>query len=98
MTRRSSLVRRTARWLALCLTVFAVAGFTWLTYSEHENSAAVAVATPEQLRSSLNRASAWIERNRSAVLHENNVMLWLFVHEAACRRHQTFMPRLEGSI
>jgi hypothetical protein len=63
--------------------VFAVAGLTWLAYSEHENSTEVAVATPVQLRSSLNRASAWIERNRNAVLHENNPMLWLFVREAA---------------
>jgi hypothetical protein len=83
MPRRSSPVRRTARWLALCLTVFAVAGLTWLAYLEHENSTEVAVATPAQLRSSLNRASAWIERNRNAVLHENNPMLWLFVREAA---------------
>jgi hypothetical protein len=48
MPRRSSLIRRTARLLALCLTVFAVAGPTWLAYSEHENSAEVSVATPAQ--------------------------------------------------
>ena len=83
MLRRAPLVRRAACGLALSLMVFGVAALACLGYSEHENSTEVAASTRAQLRASLGRASAWIDHNRSAVLHENNFMLWLFVREAA---------------
>lgn len=77
------LIRRAAFGLALCLTVSGVAALGYLGYCEHENSTEVAAPSRAQLRASLDRASAWIDHNRSAVLHENNFMLWLFVREAA---------------
>ena len=60
----------------------ALAGILALLYREHENSAQAPALTPAEARASFNRASAWIQRNREAVLRENNPMLWLFVREA----------------
>jgi hypothetical protein len=80
---RASLSKRAAGWLALGIAVLVLAGVASLLYSEHQNSAEVAAPSPAELRASFDRASAWIERNRDAVLHENNSMLWLFVRNAA---------------
>lgn len=63
--------------------VAGVAALACLGYSEHENSTEVAAPTRAQLRASLEQASTWIDHNRSALLHENNFMLWLFVRDAA---------------
>ena len=49
--------------------------------------------TQAELRSSRDRAAAWIIRSRSSVLHENNAMLWLFVREAARLSND---PRLQA--
>jgi hypothetical protein len=75
-------IRRAIRWVALGLVAIGLAGFIAFLYCEHQNSAEVAAPTPAQVRASFERASAWIERNRDAILRENNSMLWLFVREA----------------
>jgi hypothetical protein len=71
------------RRLALGLAVVALAGALAILYCEHRNFAPAAALTPAEARASFNRASAWIQRNREAVLRENNPMLWLFVREAS---------------
>jgi hypothetical protein len=68
--------------LTLSLAAIALLCGAWLLYLEHQNSAQVALATRTQLRASFDRARDWIVHNRSAVLNENNSMLWLFVREA----------------
>jgi len=74
--------RRAIRWLALSLVAIGLAGFVTFLYCEHQNSAEVAAPTLAEVRASFERASAWIEGNRDAILRENNSMLWLFVREA----------------
>jgi len=69
--------------MALSLAGVVLAGVLAILYCEHENSAQAAALTPAEARASYERASAWIQRNREAVLRENNPMLWLFVREAS---------------
>jgi hypothetical protein len=52
-------------------------------YCERQNALDVSFPSDAQLRSSRERAAAWILHNHAAVLNENNSMLWLFVREAA---------------
>jgi hypothetical protein len=79
---RSVRLGRLARRLALGLVVCGLGAVGWLLYCEHENSVEVAIPQPAELRSSRDRAAAWVLRNRNSVLAENNSMLWLFVREA----------------
>jgi hypothetical protein len=77
-----SLKSKGVRRAALGLMAVIGAGVAAVLFCEHQNSAEVAPPSHAEVRASFERASAWIQHNREAVLHENNPMLWLFVREA----------------
>ncbi len=78
---------RPLRWIAAAGIALAVGIALWLAYWEYRNSMHVPAASAAELHDRLTRAKAWVFTNKDRLLGEPNIMLWLFIRDAARVTH-----------